>query len=73
MTHFVEVLIFHGDSTEGSTGADKFILQSSLLVGADLKVIDGFKCATAKGEYGGSLKENIIYLHECVVCYPLAL
>lgn len=37
VTHFVEVLILHSDSTDGVTGVDKFIQQSLLLLDTNLK------------------------------------
>ena len=37
VTHFVEVLILHSDSTDGVTGVDKFIRQGLLLLDTNLK------------------------------------
>lgn len=42
VTHFVEVLILHSNSTDGVTGVDKFIQQKLLLLHTNLKsCIDG--------------------------------
>lgn len=37
VTHFVEVLFFHSDSTDVVTGVEKFILQKNLLLDTRLK------------------------------------